>query len=193
VRLRLTLLTAAIALITACTEHPASSLVVAGPRDAISDGATDGNAHFFFLPPMVANPGHGTNDATLSPEVVICQWDGTACVATLATYTTDPGTTTTTQPGNSETVRASAAHYIVNWHTRDFGLDPALTYRICVKVGDVELGFADVDVAASGRELRDTGEGFVAVLNGRTLPIKFRIEQGALDEPSISGCGGQPT
>lgn len=189
-RVGLTLLTATIALAAGCTEHSAFS--VSPPLAAISDGATGGNPHFFFLPPMVANPGPGENDDTQSPVVVICQWDGTACVTTLATFTTDLSTTTTTHPGNSETVRGGAGHFIVNWHTGGFEVDPALTYRICVSVGDVGLGFADVDVVASGRELQDVPEGFVAVLNGRTLPIKFRIEAGALDE-GTGGCGSQDT
>ncbi len=186
-RTRSTLLLAGLAL-AACADQPTSSL--APPLAAIVDGASGGNPHFFFLTPMVPNPPAGSNDASLDPVVVICQWDGAACATTLANFTTDLSTTTTTQEGNSETVRRGADHFVVDWHTDGFGLDPALTYRICVKVGDAELGFADVDVAASGRELKVGAEGFVAVLDGRTLPIKFRIEQGALDQPVGGGCTG---
>jgi hypothetical protein len=188
---RLMPLAAVITFAAACAEPPVSSY--ARTAAAISDGASDGNPHFFFLPPMVANPGAGDNDATLSPAVVVCEWDGTVCVATLATFTTDRATTTTTHPGNSETVRVNRAHAIVNWHTGKFDVDPDNTYRICVKVGDVELGFADVDVVASGGDQKDAAEGFVAVVNGRTLPIKFRIEPGALDEPGGGGCGAGDT
>jgi hypothetical protein len=125
--------------------------------------------------------------------VEICELDSLTllCGAILATYTMDLGTTTTTQPGNSETVRLGDAHFIVNWHTEDFALGPALTYRICVKLNDVELGFADVDVVASGRELRFVADGYVGILDGRTLPIRFRIEPGALDVGG-GNCGGQP-
>ena len=53
---------------------------------------------------------------------------------------------------------------MVNWHTRDFDLDPSLTYRICVSVGDVGLGYADVDLLESGGERQDVdAEAFVAV------------------------------
>jgi hypothetical protein len=184
------MLTAALVLAAACSDQPTSQL--SRINADILDGASGGNPHFFFLPPMVSNPGSGTaNDATLSPEVQICQWDGASCVFILANYTTNLATTTTTQPGNSETVRLSDAHFIVNWHTEDFPLDPALTYRVCVKVNGTELGFADVDVAASGRELHLTAAGYVAVLDGRTLPIVFRIEQGALDAGG-GNCGGVP-
>ncbi len=171
---RLAAFTAVLTLTAACLDQPTSQL--GQPRLAISDGANGGNAGFFFLPPMVPNPGEGENDTTASPVVVICEWDGAACVTTLATFTTDLATTTTTQPGNSETVRRSEDHFIVNWHTDAFALDPALTYRISVQVEGVELGFADVDVVESGGQRKDVAEGFVGVVNGRTLPIKFRVE-----------------
>jgi len=184
------LLTAALVLAAACSDQPTSHL--SRINADILDGATGGNPHFFFLPPMVANPGSGTaNDASLSPEVQICQWDGASCVLILANYTTDLTTTWTTQPGNSETVRLSDAHFIVNWHTENFVLDPASTYRVCVKLDGVELGFADVDLAGSGRELRVVADGFIGVLDGRTLPIVFRIEPGALDAGG-GNCGGVP-
>jgi len=185
---RLTSLAAVMTFAAACAEPPVSSF--ARMAAAISDGATGGNPDFFFLPPMVPNPGEGENDTTQSPEVVICEWDGAACVTTLATFTTDPATTTTTQPGNSEIVRVNPSHAMVNWHTRRFALDPALTYRICVKAGGVELGFADIDVVESGGDKNDVPDGFLAVKMGRTLPIKFRIEPGALDVPGAGSCSG---
>jgi hypothetical protein len=188
---RLALLTAVLVLTAACTDHPTSEL--SRPSAEIFDGASGGNGHFFFLQPLVPNPGPGAgNDASLSPSVEICDWDGVSCGTILATYTTDLATTTTTHAGNSETVRLGTGHFIVNWHTEFFPLDPSRTYRICVKVGDVELGFADVDVAASGRELRLAADGYVTVLDGRTLPIVFRIEPGALEDPGAGNCGSQP-
>ena len=78
-----------------------------------------GKAHFFFLPPLVPNPSPGGEfDETVTPTVEICQMDGAACGATIATYTM------TTGPG-SETIRVvpEDEHYIVNWHTDEFGLD----------------------------------------------------------------------
>lgn len=196
VRLPFLLLTAAVALSAACTESPAPTAVAAGPLALISDGTSGGNSHFFFLAPIVPEAGTaGANDDALDPAVVICAWDGAACGAVVATFTTDPGTTTT-QAGNSETVRRSDNHFIVDWHTDAFELDPAVTYRVCVKVGDGELGFADVDLAASGRELRIGAEGYVTILDGRTLPIRFRIEAGALEQATTGTCSsdpGQPT
>jgi hypothetical protein len=78
-----------------------------------------------------------------------------------------------------ESLRLEADHYIVNWHSGDFALDPSRTYRILVMAGPVELGHADVDVVSSGRELRNVATNeYVALLDGRTLPIRFRIEDG---------------
>jgi hypothetical protein len=155
----------------------------------------NGNAHFYFLPPLVPSPNAtGTFDATLSPTVRICEWSGAACAQVLATFTTSSG------PG-SETVRldASAEEYVANWHTDQFSLDPAKTYRIAVLVAGTELGHADVDVVQNGAQLRNvqTGE-YVGLVNGRTLPIKFRIEVGAVRVvgpagATVSAPGGTAT
>lgn len=128
-----------------------------------TDGATGGNPHFFFLPPLVPAPTPtGTFDPSLAPVVEICELAATTCIFPLvAEFTTDDS--------RSERVRVvlEDEHYIVNWHTARFGLDPTRTYRITVGTtlpssGLLELGYADV-----------TGVG------RRTLPLKFRIEEGA--------------
>jgi hypothetical protein len=178
--------------VVACTDAtmPVATGLV-GPSFSISDGAHSGNSFFNFLPPMVANPGSGTNVTGLAPVVDICAWDGSACTTSLAHFTTDLSTTTTTQPGNSETVRQGGDHYIVNWHTAAFNLDVAVTYRICVSVGSQALGHADVDVVGSGKDLKNVNSNeFVGLLDDRTLPIKFRIQDGAVGQPADPGCGG---
>jgi len=173
------LFVAAIPLVVSCTAEQSDTVVsrdLAVISDELHSGGTEG---FFFLPPLVANPGAaGAFASHLAPIVRIDSIDAQfATTATIATYTT------TTGPG-SETVRVDPVgeHYIVNWHTDEFALDADVTYRIRVLVPSRELGFADVDVVESGRELRnvETGE-YVALLNGRTLPIKFRIEREAVD------------
>jgi murein DD-endopeptidase MepM/ murein hydrolase activator NlpD len=156
-----------------------------GVAFAIGDGAHgEGNARFFFLPPLVAAPSYsGDFDETLSPVVAICVWSGTACASTLAEFTMTSG------PG-SESVRmdADAEHYMVNWHTDQFALDPAVSYRARVMVAGTELGHADVDVLSSGKELKNVNTGdYIALVNGRTLPIKFRIEKGAVFVVGPSG------
>lgn len=144
-----------------------------------------GNLHFFFLPPMVSQPAFsGTFDGSLEPTVDICEWTGEACVLPLLAQFT------TTGPG-SETVQVVPTEelYTVNWHTNQFSLDPAKSYRIRVVVAGAELGHADVDVVASGRELKNVNTGeYIPLEDGRTLPIKFRIEQGAVFVVGPSGA-----
>lgn len=187
----LTMATIAVA-IAACSDTPAPMATRDRPSNDIADGAHgDGNQFFQFLPPMVANPGSGANVTGLSPVVDICRWTGAACTPSLAIFTTDLATTRTTQPGNSETVRGSGDGYIVNWHTGDFNLEIGGVYRICVKLGGQALGHADVDVVGSGKDLKNVNSEFIGLLDGRTLPIKFRIEDGASGEPTDAGCGSQ--
>lgn len=174
---RLTIVLAVLLSLGGCSEptavlQPVTSLSI---QDAVHQS---GNEHFFWLPPMVQAPDYaGTFDGSLDPLVQICEWDGSACVLPLVAEFT-----TTTGPG-SGTVRVEPAdeHYIVNWHTDEFELDPAATYRIMASVDGQELGHADVDVVSNGSQLRnvDTNE-YIALKDGRTLPVKFRIEEGAV-------------
>ncbi|MBN2161226.1 MAG: hypothetical protein JW807_17695 [Spirochaetes bacterium] len=149
----------------------------------------DGNEHFYFLQPIVSTaPTYGTFDPGLKPMVEICIWNGSSCGASLAIFNEHTGE-------GSEAIRVDEAseHYIVNWHTGNildaYSLNAGETFRIRVLVGDQLLGYADLAVANSAKELKnvDTDE-FVPLLEGRTLPIKFRIEEGALisEEPNIS-------
>nr|MBK7068859.1 DUF5050 domain-containing protein [Deltaproteobacteria bacterium] len=165
----------------------------------ISDGAHGGVEGFYFLPPMVAEPKmRGVFEARLRPLVRIDQVSGSSAsvVRTVAAFTMDTG------PGG-ETLRVanSGAHYLVNWHTPNFDVDPSQTYRIRVLMpqrgaclvgsavaangsapGGCELGFADVDLVGRGSELRNVdSQQYVALLDGQTLPIKFRIERGLVD------------
>lgn len=173
----LTIPVLAAALVLACGE------IVDAPMDPlqadISDAIHgDGNRHFYFLPPLVPAPSPGgIFDGTYDPKVQICAWNESECTDPLVAEFT-----TTTGPG-SETIRVDddAEHYIVNWHSGDYDLDPATTYRINVLVGTLLVGYADVDVVSSGRELRNVNTGeYVGLLNGRTLPIRFRLESGVM-------------
>jgi len=149
--------------LSACSPESPLSPIAQGPSFVISDGAHAGNSHFFFLPPMVRNPSFsGTFDGTRSPVVRISE-DGSPLVDLTATI-----------PAGSE-------QYQVDWHTDRFNLDPAKTYRITILVDGVVLGFADVDVVSTGGQLKNVNTGeYIPLLDGRTLPIKFRIENGAI-------------
>jgi hypothetical protein len=180
----------AVLAIAACRDFPSPIASSGLPSAEISDGAHgNGNPYFYFLTPMVSNPGSGVNVTGLSPVVDICAWDGAACTADLAHFTTDLATTTTSQPGNSETVRESDDGYIVNWHTADFDLMVGGIYRVCVRAGGLALGYSDVDVVGSGKDLKNVNTGeYVALLDDRTLPIRFRIEDGALGAGTSASC-----
>lgn len=181
------------ALAVACQDHGPTD-VPPGPLAAISDGAhNSGNPDFFFLPPIASNPSSDPNfepaefNAALGPTVEVCTWLGTACGAVVASFTTTSGL-------GSETIQVGVDQYAVNWHTDLSNLNPDLTYRIRVLVGSTQLGFADVDVVSTGRELRNVNtQEFIGLQDGRTLPIKFRIENGALCEPAGSDACASET
>ena len=163
---------AAVLFAAACTADSMSPTAPTGPLQTISDAAHAGVVPgFYFLPPMVPQPSYsGTFDAALQPRVEICELSAGVCSTTIATFTFGTG---------SSNVRLGSDHYIVNWKTSDYNLDPAKDYRISVYQGAFRLGFADVDVVGAAKDLKnvDTQE-FIPLLDDRTLAIKFRIETG---------------
>ncbi|HEX2189051.1 MAG TPA: Ig-like domain-containing protein [Longimicrobiaceae bacterium] len=173
-------------LLAACTGDSGSLLAPepGGPTLEVSDAAHSGTVPgFYFLPPMVQQPSYtGTFDPALSPQVEVCELSGTSCGTVIATYTT------TTGPGG-EVVRVDPGgeKYSINWHTDLFSLDVTRHYRISVFVGSFRLGFADVDPVSTGKELKlvDTGE-YIALVDGRTLPVKFRIETGIVASVTVA-------
>lgn len=173
---RRSLLVVAVVAATACIDSSRPTRP-GGPSYEISDAmhGTSRNPFFFFLPPMVPDPSAffhtGAFNATANPVVNIRQLAVNGCTSRdIATFTM------TTGPG-TETVRLGDQQYIVNWQTDQFDLSDACTYRIRVLRAGAELGFADVDVLASAKGIRNVNtDEFVPLVDGRTLPIKFRIE-----------------
>lgn len=148
------------------------------PLRAISDGSHDGVEGFYFLPPMVKTPDHaGTFDPTLSPVVEICET--TACTEFHEIFSMTEG-------AGSELVRLDEEneHYVVNWHTDRTGPDGTgtavgQTYRVRIQVAGTVLGYADVQMAENGKEARNTTtDNVIGLVDGRTLPVMFRIETG---------------
>lgn len=140
----------------------------------ISDGAhNDGNPHVFFLPPMVANfDSAGSFDATLTPRVEVCPSDLTGCTGpAIASFPFG------TDEADTRLIEDEAL-YQANWHTDQFSLDQSAYYRIRVLQASLELAFADVQVMETSARNAKTNETF-ALKDGRTLPIKVRIEEGA--------------
>jgi len=186
---------AASLVLVGCVERvnaPIAARPLDAPRFEIRDGAhNSGNPHFYFLPPIVATPNAtGSFDATQVPGVTVCQLAGSDCGPVVAQFSMTTGTA-------SAVVRVDATSqlYIVNWQTDQCTTGPCTlpsgnVYRIRVLVASTELGHADVQVVASQHEAKNvnTGELFPLV-DGRTLPVKFRIEQGAV---FVAGPSTQP-
>jgi hypothetical protein len=147
-----------------------------------SDGTvSSGNPHFFFLPPLVSMPAFsGTFNPQLRPVVEICQLNVDASNVPLGCNLTLPGT-------GIVQLDLVNQQYWVNWDTGALGVGlltsaPFLFYRIQVRValGGRVVGFADVAVGPNGGALKNlTTGGYVGLVAGSTLPIKFRLERGA--------------
>lgn len=155
-----------------------------GPSAMIRDANhNDGNAFFFWLPPVVNQqpPSTQTFSRNLTPTVTIERLEELALGCTAGSVRTFSGSD----------VQVSNGHYLANWRTDDDNLDPACTYRITVTAASEELGFADVDLVGSGRELRNVNtDEFIPLVDGRTLPIKFFIGVGSQCTPDVVvDCG----
>jgi len=159
------LVLANIALI-ACTEtNPTTSPTRPKLSAETSDGAHGGNTHFFFLPPLVANPSFsGVSNPFLAPDVQICPLlppSNTICDPTAPTITLQ-----------APMPKGKGEEYHVDWNSDRSTVGK--TYRITVQVKQDELGLE--------HPLGHTD----AQPNGRTLPIRFRIERGALCEAGFA-------
>ena len=171
---------AAVALLAACSDsRDAISPRPTPPALGISDGAhSGGNQDFFFLPPVAANPSNhpffeaGRFNAKLSPTVTICKLnsDADACETEVKTFP-------------AAEVSVADQQYKVNWDTKSTPLTLSRMYRISVNVGSETVGYVDVDPVSNGSQLRNVNtDEYIGLVDGRTLPIKFRIEKGATCE-----------
>ncbi len=163
-----------VGILAACRDQQSVTAARPGLSADFSDGrSTGGNPHFFFLPPLVSQPTFsGVFNSQIQPVVDICQLNaaGTDCA--------DPG-----QHINPGAVVIDAPQqYHVNWDTKQPAIDTSKFYRIQVfgSAGGIRLGFADMDPVANGSGLRNVNTSqYIGLIDGRTLPIRFRIEQGA--------------
>lgn len=154
-----------------------SDRVLPPPTALIQDALhNDGNAFFFWTAPIVQQQPPATQvfSGHLSPVITITDLCTGAVVRTFS----------------GSQVQVSDSKYHANWHTNQDNLSSACTYRISVTVGTQGLGFADVDVVDSGRELKNVNtDEFIPLLDDRTLPIKFFIGVGSTCANAGSDCG----
>lgn len=199
-RMRAAMLVCA-ATVASCTDapHPAGPLAIStllpNPTASFSlaDGANGGNSRFWFLPPLVENPGIGpANSTAIFPalRVDVCVLQGSACVAGapvarfLPASGEDDADSRNDDEGirltgnHNEGIRLTGNHYEAVWETSR-STDAASDYRVTVFAGDVELGHADV-VVVDGKGKKVGRAGYVAVKAGDRLLIPFRIRDGVI-------------
>jgi uncharacterized protein YjdB len=168
---------------------PASELRLDVADDTAGPALADPARPTAFLEPLAASSASaGAFDPDLQPVVEVCPAADADCAAPVARFTTSSG-------AGSETVRADAGagHYIVNWHTGASALANGASYRVRVVVGGTETASRAVTVVASGGDARNVADGSFALVNGRTLPIKFRIAKvRRLSVLADAGAAGTP-
>ncbi len=173
--LGLALLTASIG---ACVSEELSTDHAALISDQAHGGGTPG---FYFLAPLVPQPHPtGTFEPRLEPVVQIDRVHPVtgATLANVVTFNSQ-----TRVDGTKVRVHRRRGYYVVRWRTAHYDLSLDATYRIRVLVAGRELGFADVDVVRTRREMRNVDrDEFVPLKLDGTLPIKFRIETRAVDQ-----------
>src|SRR5205085_9361857 len=159
------------------------------PTALIQDaGHNGGNQFFAFLQPMVAQPtSNGVFDPNLTPTVKVQLAPGSTCSDPAVTYTMTSGPASDA----SERIRVNPTdhNYIVNLHTDQVPVISGCTYRIRIFVGAMELGFADIELFLTQKAAKNiTTSETLALVDGKTLPIKFWIAGGALCA-SGADCG----
>ena len=163
-----------------------------GPSMVISDAANGGLGGFWFLPPIVSNPSTiGPFNPDISPVMEV--WDigpaggpvddPPACVAGNRTGDDLP---VALLRGDDVVVEEDL--YKIEWDTGDSNLNTNRNYRLRFCVGDSELGFADVDPAATGKEMKNAAGDAIALKDGRTLPVKFFITDAAFGCEDPAEC-----
>lgn len=159
------------------TPEPASMLIQHG-----------GASGFYFLPPIASQSQFtGTANPNLQPVVEIC-----ARVGSSEDQCAD-GAVHLTFSGSA--VQQAGGHYKVNWRTDQPGSSPETdadnTYRVFVRIGTLALGWADVELTSTNGQAKKTGTNeVITLLDGRTLPIEFRIEFGAIQKAQQAGRTG---
>lgn len=168
-------------LVASCADSPTA------PRQQVSREITSGTvpggqrALFFLTRPMDRRKFAGRFDGTLQPQVLVCSEPRciTPVLGPIGLGSTGPATLTL------DTIRQS---YAFHWQTKRAALAPNAVYRLVVRVGAYQLGWADLATGTKQRDLRSINRReFVPLRLGSTLRLPFRIEQGAPFPPDLPG------
>jgi hypothetical protein len=175
----------------ACQDNqPVGPTVPSGPFLQIRDGhEVGGNPGFFFLAPIRRLADDATVPRTgfnpdLAPVIDVYECSGTnaaGCVLPLGALKSRITKSSGTILLNRLYVLPKSHEYAALWDTKNLALRTDRTYRIQVSVGGQVLGFADVDVVRTIRELAAVNrDDFVPMLQNFILPIRFWIGNNAL-------------
>jgi hypothetical protein len=180
---RLALVVTAVAVLSIGCKEQRILQPPAGPAALILDGAHNGgNRDVFFLPPLVPDPSTNPNfnaatfNPKLSPTVEVCVLTGDPRVT--PTVDCDPNAALVFGP---TPMPLDGQQYHLDWDTKSpVPLDANTFYRIIVRgaARGTALGLLDVDPILGGMKNARTGD-VVLFHDGRTLPIKVRIQDGA--------------
>src|SRR5688500_8189594 len=152
---------------TAPSAPTATSLTPAKPAAAISDASGSGNPHFYWLPPIARDTIYGgTFDPGLQPQIRICRVAALPCAVPLVTF-----------PSGAIAVNTAAESYSVVWSTKPANITPD-DYRAEVWIAGRKMGFADIRVVMSAKDLKNVPAGFAGVLKSKNLTLAFRLELG---------------
>ena len=157
-----------------CSDAPTAPSQLTHPlvSEAINAPGDPGAPETIFLAPLgPRRHPRGVLDTTLAPSVAICRLVGDDCAAdTLAHFSSDPTTDSTHRIALSERT------YSFRWKLRDLPADPAIGYRVVVKLGDTTAGYTDLKIVEPNHSVppEDTARfAFITERNG--LDIRFQI------------------
>jgi hypothetical protein len=191
---RASLVVAAALVITACSDRSPLAHSDGRSQAAVADAGTGSlNPYFSFQTPLVERTGGtGVFNPNVSPTVVICEAGENGCIER-ARWTEVRG------PGSERVQRGRENDndfYMQLWRSTDFVAVVGATYRIRVLLGDALLGQLDVRFYQTEAQRTDAlAAGAVPRLWEQDwgVPIRFRIEHGALAAALGNDCGSQCT
>lgn len=163
--------------------------------DLGDDPDLQANEFFFWLEPMVDQPDQsqlGTFDPEMRPTVQVVCWESTQLAEENCNPEDGPPVVVAEfTVGNGLVVETD--HYKVDFDTdglQTSSSEDFTTYRILALTppltlfgGPFVFGLADFQLGENGKEARnlDSSET-IGLTDGRTLPIRFRLDEGALEE-----------
>ena len=173
-------------LVGACQDQP-SPLEPGGISALLSDGAHGGNPDFFFLPPLAGDPSSspyfesGKFNGRLRPVMAVFKGTDQCSVSNRKRMVYGPTVVA---------VSLTQEMYQIGWNTDN--LRAGTTYRLCIfgSAAGKWLGFVDLTPVSGGLKNVQTGQ-VIKFQQGRVVPVKFRIERGALSydpaQPDVVG------